>query len=180
MSADESNTLSTSEFRISPSTSFEIERFLYREAELLDERRFEEWLALFADDLEYKIPMRVTREAQASEIEHAGSIMCDSKATLAIRVQRLGTEYAWAEQPPSRTRHFVSNIRADQQTDADGFDVRSNLLVYRNRGGNTTYDLYSADRSDVLRFSAGRWQIAQRTVVLDQASVTGNSLSIFF
>lgn len=161
-------------------TSRAVEFFLYAEAELLDDRRFEEWLDLFTDDSIYEVPMRVTRESQVdSDISERGRIFFDSKQTLGIRVQRLLSEYAWAEQPPSRTRHHVSNVRSFQLDDGD-ISVRSNVLIYRNRGENSSYDLYSADRRDVLvRTSSGSFQIRRRWLVVDQSNLTGNSLSVF-
>lgn len=180
MSATSETGVGVSTAAIEPDLQFSIEQFLYREAEIVDERRFEEWFELFTDDLEYEIPLRVTRESQASELDHSGSVIHDTKATLGIRVQRLGTEYAWAEQPPSRTRHYVSNVRVTPRESSNELDVRSNLLVYRNRGDATSYDLYSADRRDILRAQDGEWRIARRYVVLDQSSIAGNSLSIFF
>lgn len=161
-------------------TSRAVEFFLYAEAELLDDRRFEEWLDLFTDDSIYEVPMRVTRESQVdSDISERGRIFFDSKQTLGIRVQRLLSEYAWAEQPPSRTRHHVSNVRSFQLDDGD-ISVRSNVLIYRNRGENSSYDLYSADRRDVLvRTSPGSFQIRRRWLVVDQSNLTGNSLSVF-
>jgi 3-phenylpropionate/cinnamic acid dioxygenase small subunit len=163
-------------------TRQEIEDFLYYEAELLDERRFEEWVELFAEDARYEMPIRVTREKRAGwELAPNGKIFDDSKATLNIRVQRLGTEYAWAEDPPSRTRHYVSNVRVRPAERDDEYNVRCNLLVYRSRGESPQYDLLSADRQDLLRRTpGGGWTIARRLIALDQSTVNSRNLSIFF
>lgn len=162
-----------------------VERFLYEESALLDDRRFEDWLALFTDDAVYEAPLRLTREDQAaSEPSARGRIFWDSRSTLAIRVQRLRSEYAWAEQPPSRTRHYVTNVRVDHLDDG-ALSARCNLLVYRNRGDDPSHDLYAGDRRDELvRVPAtgdgeGHFRIRHRRVVVDQANLTGNSLSIF-
>lgn len=157
-----------------------LEYFLYGEAELLDTCHFEEWLALFTDDAIYEVPLRITRETQSgAEISERGRIFSDTKSTLGIRIQRLRSEYAWAEQPPSRTRHFVSNIRSFQ-IDEGHIAAKSNVLIYRNRGERTDYDLYSADRCDVLvPTSNGSFQIQTRRIILDQSNLTGNSLSVF-
>lgn len=157
-----------------------VSRFLFAEAGLLDERRFEEWLDLFADDATYEVPLRVTRESQVeSELSERGRIFWDSKATLGIRVQRLLSEYAWAEQPPSRTRHFVSNVRV-HALDGGAVAARCNLLVYRNRGDDPSYDLYSADRRDELvPAPGGGFLIRRRWLAVDQSNLTGNSLSVF-
>ena len=162
-------------------TRCEIEDFLHYEAELLDDRRFEEWVELFTDDAHYAMPIRLTREKRAGwELAPNGKIFDDTKATLNIRVQRLGTEYAWAEDPPSRTRHCVSNVRVAPGEQDGEYNVRCNLLVYRSRGESPQYDLLSADRRDVLRRVDGGWRIARRLIALDQSTVNSRNLSIFF
>lgn len=157
-----------------------VELFLYDEAALLDDRRFEEWLDLFTDDASYEVPLRLTRESQAeSEISEHGRIFWDSKQTLAIRVQRLRSEYAWAEQPPSRTRHFVTNVRVGLHDDGT-VGARCNVLVYLNRGDDPRHELYAGDRHDVLVPQAdGGYRIRRRWIVVDQANMAGNSLSVF-
>lgn len=160
-------------------TSYRVQKFLYREARLLDQRRFEEWVSLFSDDAVYEAPMRLTRETGSTpDISQFGRIFSETKSTLEIRIQRLRTEFAWAEQPPSRTRHFVTNVMCYRIDDS--LRVRSNLLVYRNRGESPSFDLYSADRDDVIITApSGEFQIRSRWIVLDQSNVTGNSMSIF-
>lgn len=159
----------------------EIEDFLLDEAELLDDGRFEEWVGLFADDAHYEMPIRVTREKRAGwQLAPTGKIFDDTKATLAIRVQRLGTEYAWAEDPPSRTRHYVTNIRVAPADQPDEYRVRCNLLVYRSRGELPEYNVLSADRQDILRRQPDGWKIVKRFVALDQSTVNSHNLSIFF
>jgi 3-phenylpropionate/cinnamic acid dioxygenase small subunit len=161
-------------------TRLAIADFLYLEAELLDERRFQDWLELFDDDATYEVPVRVTREKDAPwELAPSAHIFDDTKQTLAIRVQRLATDFAWAEQPPSRTRHFVTNIRAEASPQPGEYLVRSSTLVYRTRGEQTTADLVSAQRRDVVRHAVGRWTFARRWAALDQSVVGLHNLSIF-
>jgi 3-phenylpropionate/cinnamic acid dioxygenase small subunit len=165
---------------VDPAIKAEIEEFLLHEAELLDERRFEEWIDLFAEDARYEAPMRVTKARDAGpDIVEESKIFSDNRETLHIRVQRLGTEFAWAEDPPSRTRHFVTNIRVQPGDRENEYRVRCNLLVYRNRGDTPDYDLLSADRQDILRRVDGGWKIAYRRIVLDQSTVGSHNLSIF-
>ncbi len=94
---------------------FEVEEFLYREASLLDERRLDEWLALCTDDIHYWMPIRRTTTAKEIDNEFTKpggmAFFDDDKQTLGLRVQRLQVGRAWAEDPPSRTRHTVSNVR---------------------------------------------------------------------
>src|SRR6266705_591076 len=88
----------------------EVEQFLYREARLLDDRQFRDWLQLFTDDVRYWMAGRTNRYPKSSK---AIAILDESKETLTARVARLDTGMAWAEDPPSRTRHFVNNIEIE-------------------------------------------------------------------
>jgi 3-phenylpropionate/cinnamic acid dioxygenase small subunit len=153
--------------------------FLSLEAELIDGGRFDEWLELLADDLEYQVPVRLTRErATRHDISTEMFHLDETKATLRIRIERLKTEFAWAEDPPSRTRHFVSNIRV-RQLSQNEVEVRSNVLIYRNRGSDASHDLLSGERRDLLRRDGDGWKLARRCVVLDQATIGTRNLGIF-
>lgn len=154
--------------------------FLHHEAELLDAGRFEEWLELLADDLVYQVPVRVTRErAAGSGVSTSMFHLDETRATLQVRVRRLQTEVAWAEDPPSRTRHFVSNVRVEPAARPDELSVRSYLLLYRNRGDEPGHDLLSGERHDLLRRVDGVWRLARRVVVLDQVTLGTRNLAIF-
>src|ERR1700730_2891660 len=123
------------------------EQFLYREARLLDERRFREWLELFTDDVRYWMPGRSTRYPKVSKAivifdpdrdregglsrENELSILDETKETLGRRIARLETGMAWAEDPPSRTRHLLSNIEVEPGDMASELKVYANFLVYR-------------------------------------------------
>ena len=165
----------------------EIEQFLYFEAELLDDGLFREWFALFADDVRYRMPTRTNRLARerhlsASEVGEF-NLFDDSKQSLGWRVQQMETGRHWAEDPPSRTRHLVTNVRvrpaAVSDAEPENFDIRSNFLCYRNRLQDEV-DLWAGERQDRLRrHGPGGWQIAQRTVLLDQAVVLSKNLSVF-
>ena len=94
----------------------EIEQFLYHEAELLDERRYEEWLALFAEDAQYFMPMRrnVPHTELDREFTREGldvNWFDEGKDTLGRRVKQILTGVHWAEEPPSRICHMISNVR---------------------------------------------------------------------
>jgi len=157
----------------------EVEDFLYREAELLDTGRLEDWLALLTDDVQYRMPVRLTRERTSpTDRSDEMQLFWEDRTTIELRIRRLRTDFAWAEDPPSRTRHFVSNVRiADPRSDE--VDVRSYVLVYRNRGDTGGYELISGERRDVLRRVAGAWRLARREVIIDQASLANQNLAIF-
>ncbi len=161
----------------------EVEEFLYHEAELLDDRRFHEWLELFTEDAHYWMPARDSRLTGpgevALELSKPGEnfYFDDTKKTLGIRVQRLYTGSAWAEIPPSRTRHLISNIRIEQGSDSE-IEVRSNFLVYRTRLEHDR-DIFVGTRTDILRRVDGQLRIAGRTVILDQAILDAKNISVF-
>jgi 3-phenylpropionate/cinnamic acid dioxygenase small subunit len=173
----------------------EVEQFLYREARLLDERRFHEWLELLSEDIRYWMPVRSNRYPKASKAisildtdryaeeelakEDELAILDETKETLARRVARLDTGMAWAEDPPSRTRHLIGNIEVEPGESESEVKVYSNFIVYRNRG-ETEQDFYVGARQDVLRRIDGAWKIARRKIVLDQNVLLAKNVSIFF
>lgn len=167
--------------RIQIETYLEICQFLYYEAELLDDRRFEEWLGLLTEDVKYRMPVRVTKEkADGSDIEEPSSYFEDDLVTLTSRVARLGTKSAWADDPPSRTRHFVSNILVQPGADSSEYLVTSALYFVRNRGSISVNDQLSGKRKDILRRVQGDLKIASRDVYLDQVVLpTPNLITLF-
>jgi biphenyl 2,3-dioxygenase beta subunit len=96
---------------------------------------------------------------------------------LKIRVERVYAKNAWAEMPPSRTRHLISNVRV-KNDDGNEIEVHSNFLVYRTRM-DTNQDLFVGMRKDILRRVNGGFRIARRTIILDQAVLTAKNISIF-
>lgn len=163
----------------------EVEQFLYAEADLLDDRLFDEWFALLADDIHYWMPVRANRLARELDREFSAAgeaaFFDENKAHLEQRVQRLHTGMAWAEDPPSRTRHFVTNVRISPRATDGELDVTSNFILYRTRL-EREMDLFAGKRIDVLRRvdSAFGWQIAKRTILLDQSTLLAKNLSSFF
>ena len=173
----------------------DVEQFLYREARLLDERRFHEWLELFTDDVRYWMPVRSNRYPKSSKAiaildpdryaeedlakEDELAILDETKETLDRRIARLDTGMAWAEDPPSRTRHLITNIEVEQGESESVLTVHPNFIVYRNRG-ETEQDFYVGGRRDILRQVNGTWKIARRTIVLDQNVLLAKNVSIFF
>lgn len=109
---------------------------LHEEAYLLDQRRFSEWLALLSDDVRYVIPVVTNRLARQGAFEiGADSDVAhydEDKASFAIRIKRLGTNMAWAEDPPSRICRFVSNVVV-RRDDSGALLVRSYVDAYRSR-----------------------------------------------
>ena len=165
--------------RVSDREVREISDWLYHEAELLDDGRYRDWLSLLAEDLRYTVPLRVTREREAvSDVIVGMAHQDDDWDAMEMRVMRLETDYAWAEDPPSRSRHFITNIRvAAGQTEGE-YLVKSNLLLYRTRGDAPVYDLLPGQRTDTLRRVDGELLLARRIVMLDQTTVMTHNLAL--
>jgi 3-phenylpropionate/cinnamic acid dioxygenase small subunit len=173
----------------------EVEQFLYREARMLDDRRFHDWLELFTDDVRYWMASRTNRYPKSSKAisildpdryveddigrEDELAILDETKETLTGRVARLDTGMAWAEDPPSRTRHILSNIEVEPGDSDAEVKVYCNFIVYRSRA-ETEQDFYVGARRDVLRRVGGAWKIAQRKLILDQNVLLAKNVSIFF
>jgi 3-phenylpropionate/cinnamic acid dioxygenase small subunit len=161
----------------------EIAQFLYTEAELLDERRHDEWLALLADDIRYWMPMRRnvkygdTAREFTRETEDV-SWFDEGKDTLARRVRQLQTGIHWAEEPQSRISHMITNVQLLSVT-PDEVVAKSRFLIYRNRVETET-DLLVGKREDTLRRAGDGWQIARRKIILDQSVLLTKNLTFFF
>jgi 3-phenylpropionate/cinnamic acid dioxygenase small subunit len=174
--------------------TLEVAEFLYTEAELLDERRYDDWLAILADDIRYWMPMRrnvkygdttgreFTREA--TDI----SWFDEGKETLTRRVRQIQTGIHWAEEPQSRIAHMVSNVQLLEATpnaaEACEVTAKCRFLIYRNRVETET-DFLVGKREDVLRRPNGAkdgegWLIARRKIILDQNVLLTKNLTFFF
>lgn len=161
----------------------QIEDFYYLEAELLDERKLREWFNLLAEDIRYWMPIRHNRLERPEEIAEElsepgeGYYFDDDIKSLRIRVERAYSKIAWAEVPPSRTRHLITNVRI-KKDDGNEIEAHSNFLVYRTRM-ETDKDMFVGTRQDILRRADGSFKIARRTIILDQAVLDAKNISVF-
>jgi len=161
----------------------QIEDFYYLEAELLDERKLREWFNLLAEDVRYWMPIRYNTLERPSDVAAElskpgeGYYFDDDIKSLRIRVERAYSKIAWAEVPPSRTRHLITNVRV-KKDDGQEIEVYSNFLVYRTRM-ETDKDMFVGTRQDVLRRVNGSFKIARRTIILDQAVLDAKNISVF-
>lgn len=162
-----------------------IARFLYDEAELVDNMRFEDWLECMHEDVSYWAPVRenrVARERREEFYSKGTSVYFEeSKAFLAQRVFRLNTHMAWAEEPPSRSRHLVTNVRVDERSDG-AFAVRSNFLIYRSRGERYD-DTIAGERRDIIVRAPEAplgYLILEREIRFDMATILTKNLSLFY
>ena len=166
----------------------QVEQFLYQEAELLDERRYEEWLDLLTEDIRYWMPMR--RNVKFGELEREFTRegqdinwFDEGKDTLTRRVNQILTGVHWAEEPLSRICHTVSNVQilgtTPSVSEPAEVSVKCRFMIYRNRVETET-DFLVGKREDVLRRVDGQWKIAQRKIVLDQSVLLAKNLTFFF
>ena len=168
---------------VSSDLQHRVEQFLYAEAQLLDDHQFTEWITLFTDDAHYWMPTRNTRTNRERGREIAargeGAHIDDDMVRLRGRVRRSTSGLAWSEEPPSRTRRLLSNVRV-QQRDAGLLDVRLNFWVYRSRL-ERHQDWFVGERFDVLVPDEGPYGylIADRKIVLEQATVLAPNISVF-
>jgi 3-phenylpropionate/cinnamic acid dioxygenase small subunit len=166
---------------IGPRLQYDVEQFLYHEAELLDEGRFQEWLDLLTDDVRYWMPVRETLQGRPDglhpEDAPAVSLMDDDKEFLEKRVARLETGLAHSEMPPSRTRHLITNVRI-LSAGEDVLAIVSNFHVFQGRAGRADHEFFGR-REDRLLHLDGAFKIAWRKIVLDH-TVLPRALSILF
>jgi 3-phenylpropionate/cinnamic acid dioxygenase small subunit len=178
-----------------PDLVLEMEQFLFREARLLDECRFQEWLSLLTDDIRYWMPSmssqygasskaftpldRAQRETPELSDENELALLDETKDSLARRVARLDSGMAWSEEPPSRTCRFIYNVIVDESDTNAGLIVRSNFILYRTRG-DLERDFYVGSRQDVLRSTDGSWKIAYRKILVPQNVLAAKNVSSFF
>jgi 3-phenylpropionate/cinnamic acid dioxygenase small subunit len=156
---------------------YQIERFLYHEAGLLDRRAYPEWLALLTRDIIYRVSSRQVRDLTADPLD---IVLTDENfAGLKSRLDQLGNpRLTHAENPPTLTRRFISNIETSNietsnietshGVSADSFLVRANILVHRSRPDEDTGRLLAGSRNDIIR----------RIDCLDHGLIHGGAITV--
>ena len=173
-------TRSGSTLRFHDERHFLAHRWLVDEAYLLDAQAYAEWLDLLAEDIHYLMPVRVTTALGAGYDTSPGMAHFDEdKYSLSRRVARFLTEHAWTEDPPSRLRHHLSNVRTFATEDPDHLVVESATLLFRSRGDVREGAFLSAGREDLLRREGEQWKLARRTILVDESVIRMQNLAIF-
>jgi 3-phenylpropionate/cinnamic acid dioxygenase small subunit len=145
----------------------DIQHFLSREALLLDHRRFDEWTALLANDVVFRMPAGFAREIG---METPGGVDCfqDDRRAIASRIKRLQERAeAGQQQVPTQTRRFITNVIVCP-CDRDEYNVLSYILLTTSRPGVAQNAVFSAERHDRLRRSTRSFRIVRREIVIDQ------------
>ncbi|HLH75902.1 MAG TPA: aromatic-ring-hydroxylating dioxygenase subunit beta [Candidatus Binataceae bacterium] len=136
-----------------------LERFVFHEARLMDEHRYDEWLTLWAQDARYWVPAG----AEDSDPSKDVSLIYDDYVRLQGRISRLKSGVAYAQSPRSRLCRVISNFEFDE-TPAGEVVVRSNFLLAEQRLGKQ--DLFAGSTTHHLRPSEEGFKIASKKVIL--------------
>ncbi len=159
-----------------------IEKLLYREARLLDTEAWDSWLALMCEDIHYWMPA-VENRRRADKLgaweRGRGAYFDDNHRDLTVRVARFKQPSAWAEDPPTRHVHVVTNIEVFQTETAGEYRVYSNFVNYRSRGESDN-DLLLGRREDIWRLVGAEFLLASRIVYITQSLLMSKNLNTFF
>lgn len=150
------------------------EAFIHREARLIDEGRFNDWLDLFTDDCLYWVPVTPGSGDPRREVSHA----FDDRRRLTDRVHWLRTGLAYSQIPRSRTRRLLTNVEALDDPEQGVRLVRSNVLITEFRGGVTK--LYAGWSGHVLRPVEDGWRIVVKQVNLLDSEHGHENLTLVF
>jgi 3-phenylpropionate/cinnamic acid dioxygenase small subunit len=136
-----------------------VERFLYREARLVDEHYYEEWLSLWSDDGIYWIPCRHEDADPSRQV----SLIYDNRAKLGDRIARFKSRAVLAQDPPSRMRRLISNIEIERDSENE-LRVESNFILVEARAGQQ--QVWCGRSFHTLRESSDALRIARKKVLL--------------
>ena len=153
---------------------------LYDEAAALDERRFDDWAAMLTEDLVYQAPIRITRTGPNKDRDVMRTMFHfdDDYNSIQMRLGRL-QKSAWAEDPPSRCRRFVTNVRIGECETAGEYEVVSYIYLERSRGDNPENESLTAERRDIWREVDGAYKLASREIIVDQSVLGMSNLAVF-
>jgi 3-phenylpropionate/cinnamic acid dioxygenase small subunit len=154
-------------------THLEVTTFLALEAELIDNRSFREWVDLVNESFTYRVPVPVTPDNPAAPAYDSEAFVIDETRQTLIdhwfsRSEPEMWEIAWAENPPVRFRHFVTNVRVRHADGPAVLDVRSNAIVSATRQSSPTTTLHVERRDTILRVD-GALRLGARVAIPDES-----------
>lgn len=157
----------------------QVRDFLFHEAEMLDRQQFHPWFDLLSRSLVYRVPVRTARtNADGKGFSKTSFFLDEDYASMKTRVVRISSEFAWAENPATRTRRMIGNIRV-RSSSADAIECASNLAIYCYRGDASQPLVLTGEREDILVWEDNGWKLAKRIVLFDATVLGLESLSIF-
>lgn len=177
------NTSESETFLAQLKSHHEISQWLYREARLLDEERFRDWLALLAPDIHYWLPLRENRFRRDRRPEpgpdNCASVYNDDYFDLELRIKRFETGLVWSEDPAPRTNRMVTNIEVMAGTDEHTLSSRSNISICRSRRQDEEVT-FNARRRDSFRRVDGAWKLHRRHILVTHHVFLDENVSVFF
>jgi 3-phenylpropionate/cinnamic acid dioxygenase small subunit len=159
--------------------AYELTQTVFWEARLLDDGRFEEWLELLADDVEYVAPIEPETDGSVGPSGPTLTFFDDTRDMLEMRVMKVRTGLVQSEVPASRTVRIVSNVMIKQADDAGEHPVSSALLIYRHRHQRDV-EIIAGHRDDIWRRGPAGWRLARRRIRFAANVLPTQSLSLFY
>jgi 3-phenylpropionate/trans-cinnamate dioxygenase subunit beta len=166
-----------------------VEQFLYREARLLDQRKFTAWLDVLDESIRYYMPNRKVRKPQSrsdawdveDELSGQGELglLSDNILTLSVRATRLMDGLSFSENPMSRTVRLISNIEVQPAGQENAFQVNSNFHLNSKRLEKEEVDFYGS-RQDIILARDDEFFLQERRVVLNTTVLNAPCISLFF
>lgn len=155
--------------------------FLIEEAHCLDENLFRNWIDLLAEDVAYTVPVRQTMSRDEGRGFYPGmNWIYEDLATIKFKLKRnLESDSAFAEDPPTRTRRLVTNVRVFETENPGEYLAQSSVLLRRNRGDNAVSDEISGRRDDIIRSTGGELKLVKRTVWLDHTVLGMSNFAVY-
>lgn len=170
-------------FLVELRTYHEVRKWLYREARLLDEERFKEWLEMLTPDIHYWLPLRENRfrrdRRPPPTPATSASVFNDDLHDLQLRIKRFDTGLVWSEDPRPRVSRVVTNIEVMEGDSSAGLEVNSTITILRSRRQDEEVS-FNAKRQDVLRKIDGEWKLARRHIFATHHVFLDENVSLFF
>jgi ethylbenzene dioxygenase subunit beta len=160
-----------------------VEAFLYREARLLDDNDYDGWIGMMHPDIRYWMPLIQSRHKKDKALRYDPDRMAhfdETLETLKLRASRFNQKTAWAEDPPTRHCHFVTNIEVEAGEHANQWLAHSLVISLRNRNEDEECWL-GGRRSDIIcRDETGALKLLRRHIFMAQSVLLSKNLNTFF
>jgi len=159
---------------MSVASDAELIRFVYTEARLIDEKRFDEWYELFAEGARYWIPLRRGQQSGLTE----NSLMFEDKLLLKLRIERLRNPHAYSQAPPSWCQHVLEAPGIEDRGTATGVAVMRTPFLYLESRGDQA-QVYAGVAWHHLKSVNQRLAITMKKVELVNCDAALPSLQLF-